>query len=117
LRTPFGEAHLPRPELPKPPQLPHLHFEDLQSSFAELQSNMQKLSEASRSSQKGMRRMFESVAHFQEELGRSAKLMFDEEVELWDECLRAPGHARDTSSASEKDASTRSAAPEKQPEA
>ena len=83
LRTPFGEAHLPRPELPKPPHVPHINLQ-------ELQPTLQRLSEASSRSQEQMRRVLQSVAHWQAELGKSAKLMFDEGDELWDECLHTP---------------------------
>jgi hypothetical protein len=75
------------PQMPRLPEMPHLRMAQLPHLQA-MQANFEKLSHASQQSQEQVRRFFAAVVHFQEELNHSAKLMFDEDEELWDECLQ-----------------------------
>jgi hypothetical protein len=84
--TPFGEAHLPHlPHVQLPQvQLPHVRTPPL----PELGPALERLTQASSLPQQQMLRMCEMFSHFQEELGHSAKLMFDEVDDAWDESLK-----------------------------
>jgi hypothetical protein len=91
-KTPFGEAHIPRLEMPKPPTLSGFVLPVL----PEIPPAIARLAQATAGPQQQLGRAYEAMTRLQEDVEQSARLMFDESDAVWDECLDESGNIGDS---------------------
>jgi hypothetical protein len=88
VKTPFGEAHIPRLEMPKPPDLSGFALPDLPPALA-------RLAKATAGPQMQLNRAYQAMSRLQEDVEQSAQLMFEESDACWDQYLDENCGSRD----------------------